>query len=617
MIKNRYEEKEYDIVVVGGGLSGVCAAVAAARHGAKTALIQARSVFGGNASSEIRMHICGASCHSAKKNLNETGILLEILLENKRRNPYHNFPIFDDIIWGLVRYQENLDSYLNTNMIQAECTDNTIQNITCYQSSTETTYVFRAPIFIDATGHGTLGATVGAEVRKGTESKYEFNEPSAPEKATYFTNGNTIMFQAVDRGVPVPFEKPEWAYSFTEEDLQYREHDSSITALAEGGKPIEVSERKDDDLPQFSAIDSGYWWIELGGDHEDLIKDDEVVRDELLKCVYGVWDHLKNYADHGAANYDLAWVGAVPGYRESRRLIGDYLLNENDIRTNKEFDDAVAFGGWPMDNHNVRGLRAKGEYPAQTYHFPGCYGIPYRCYYSKNINNLMMAGRDISVTKMAYGSIRVMATCAVGGQAVGTAAAMAVKKKCLPREIGGYIEELQQELLKDDCFIPGKKNLDVSDYARTATVKAGSHTQGNVPENVINGVARTVGNNSNVWESADLSSGNSKLKLSLKEKAVIKEIRITFDPDLSKEIMPSLTDKVRDRQVKGLPPQLVEEYTAKLFLEGKEVWSKEISNNGQRLNILTVSNVSADELQIEVKKTHGLDKARIFEVRMY
>lgn len=225
-------EETYDIVVVGGGLSGICAAISAARHGARTAIVQNRSVFGGNASSEIRMHIVGASSHAAKKDLAETGILMEILLENKRRNPYACFPVFDSVLWEKVRFQKNLTSYLNTNMDDVEMENGSVKTVICHQNSTETEIRLSAKIFVDATGHGTLGVMAGAKSRLGSEGKAEFHEADAPDMANTDTMGNTIMFSAVDRGEKVHFVKPDWAYTFTEEDLKYREHSNSVGSHA-------------------------------------------------------------------------------------------------------------------------------------------------------------------------------------------------------------------------------------------------------------------------------------------------------------------------------------------------------------------------------------------------
>lgn len=607
---------EYDVVVIGGGLAGVCAAIAAAREGVKVAIIQNRSVFGGTGSSETRMHIVGANCHSSKANLRETGIIEEILLENKRRNPYANFPIFDMIIWEKVHLEENITAYLNTNIDDVCAADGRIYAVIGCQNTTETRWTIRGKIFIDATGHGTVGVMAGAESRIGSESRYEFHEPTAPEEANNDKMGNTIMFAATDRGEPVPFIKPVWANTYTEEDLKYRPHVDRICAQADGGGLVTVDSSKNQ-LPEFSNVDAGYWWIELGGDSEDIIQEGEQIRDELLKVLYGVWDHIKNQADHGAENLDLEWVSMVPGYRESRRLVGDYILNENDVRANRVFDDAVAYGGWPMDVHVPGGARDLAHVGSRVYNFEGHYSIPYRSYYSHNIGNLMMAGRDISASKMAFSSCRVMGTCAVGGQAVGTAAALAVRHDCDPREIGeSYINELQQTLLRNDCYIPGHRNMDQADMARTAAVTATSEMPGGEAVLVINGYSRSVGDDSNCWISTSLQEPQA-ITLALAEPSCVEEVRITFDTDLSHEIQPSLIKNVRNRQVKGLPHELVRDYDVDLMLGGNIVSSREIRDNGQRLNRIAFDKIQCDTVRITVRATYGCPEVRIFEVRIY
>lgn len=612
----------YDVVIVGGGMSGVCAALAAARHGAKTAIIQARPVFGGNASPEIRMHIVGAGCHNGKPNMHESGILHELLLENKSRNPYHSFPVWGTVLWEKVRFQKNLDMYLNTSAIEVRSEGDTITSILCYQSSTETFYDITGKIFVDATGHGTIGLKAGAHMLRGSESKYDFDEPSAPEEPNEYTSGSTIMYQAVDRGEPVPFKKPFWAYELDEEYLKYREHGMNYFARSDGGHIIDYDDGQKSAeivLPQFSDWSAGHWWIELGGDYKDIIGHDEEIRDELLKYVFGVWDHIKNKGDHGAENYDLEWVGFVPGYRESRRIKGDYMLTENDVRSNRVFPDAVAYGGWPMDEHTPGGLSSPEKEPACTLMFEGAYTIPYRSYYSDNVSNLMMAGRDISSTKVAYGTIRVMGTCAVGGQAVGTAAALAIKYGCKPREVAQHITELQQTLLKDDCFILGFSNEDEKDIARQAEVTAGSFLAGCEPKNVINGVSRSWEENSNMWQSSSLEEKDATLCIRLKGERELHQLRITFDSNLSKELMPSISTVNKSRQTKGLPPELVKEYTVCILNGENEVYRKTIQNNNQRLNVIDLpqEGVRGDRVVLCVKDTYGSKTARVFEVRIY
>ena len=328
------------------------------------------------------------------------------------------------------------------------------------------------------------------------------------------------------------------------------------------------------------------------------------------------WDHLKNVGDHGVENLDLDWVGIVPGYRESRRIEGDYLLNENDVLENRIFPDAVAYGGWQMDEHVRGGIRDLDKIPSRILNFNGCYTIPWRCYYAKDLENVMLAGRDISTSKMAYGSTRVMGTCSVGGQAVGTAAAMAVKYRCTPREIGEHIMELQQQLLRDDCYIPGFRNEDPLDYARSAKVSASACTGKNVPENVLNGVARPVQEESNCWE-APIGEEGASISLDFGKKLVLQQVQLTFDTNLTREIMPSMTRNVRNRQVKGLPEELVCDYDIRFYREGKEVICKEIRGNYQRLNRIVVDNVICDRLTVTVYKAYGIDRARIFEIRTY
>ena len=610
------KQESFDVVVTGGGFAGVCAAIAAAREGVRVALIQNRSVFGGTGSSETRMHIVGANCHSSKPNLRETGIIEEILLENKRRNPYADFPIFDMIVWEKVHMEPNITSFLNTNIEDVIMDNGRILAVRGHQNTTETEWTIHGKIFIDATGHGTVGVLAGARSRVGSESRYEFNEATAPEEANNNKMGNTIMFAAVDRGEPVRFIKPVWANTYTEEDLKNRPHVDHVCAQADGGGMVTIDPTKNQ-LPEFSNVDAGYWWIELGGDSQDIIQESESIRDELLKVLYGVWDHIKNQNDHGAQNLDLEWVSMVPGCRESRRLEGAYILNENDVRSNRIFDDAVAYGGWPMDVHVPGGAHDLANVGSRVYNFEGHYSIPYRCYYSRDVANLMMAGRDISTSKMAFSSSRVMGTCAIGGQAVGTAAALAVHYSCDPEEIGRkHIRELQQTLLKNDCYIPGHPNTDEKDLARTAQITASSEIPGGEAVNVINGYSRSIGNSSNCWisEPADPSPC---IALRLPEQRNIQELRLTFDTDLSHEIQPSLIRNVRKRQVKYLPLELVSDYNVDLLLNGQTVRHHEIRENGQRLNRICLDNAACDEVRITVLKTYGCPNARIFEIRLY
>jgi hypothetical protein len=584
----------YDVVVVGGGMSGLCAALAAARHGARTALVQNRPVLGGNASSEIRMHVSGALFMRRRADARETGIVEEILEDNRARNPHHCWSIFDAVLWEKARFQEGLDLYLNTHFTDLTMAGPAIASIRATQLTTEKTFEITGRIFVDATGDGTLGFLAGAEYMSGREAKRVFGEDLAPDESDAYTMGSTLLFQAVDVGRHVPFEPPPWADTYTEDDLKLRDH---------------------------REVTSGYWWIELGGKDLDTIGDAEEIHTRLMAAVYGVWDHIKNRGDHGAENLDLAWVGALPGKRESRRLLGDYVLKEGDALSGRVFDDAVAYGGWSLDLHVVGGLRATDEEPATVVserHIPrDLFTIPYRCLYSRNVPNLMLAGRAFSVSHVAFGGARQMATLSVIGQAVGTAAAMAIEKGIPPRGVGGHIRALQQRLLKDDCYIPDCANEDEQDLARRATVTASSHIEGGGPANVINGVSRNVKGTTNAWVSAPMG-GSEWIALDLPRRAPVRELIIRFDPDLSQEIRIMLSQRGLARQVPGIPPTLVKDYDLELCAGGKRVAGLEVRGNHLRHRVHRFDDAAAcDRIRLVVHATRGDAHARVFEIRAY
>lgn len=613
--KKKVKNAEYDVVVIGGGMSGICAALAAARHGARTALVHDRHVLGGNASSEIRMHICGASENLAKPDLEESGILHEIMLDNKSRNDYYNFSIWDMVLFSTVKRQKNLTVYLSTAMESCEMGEgSTIRSIDAYQLTTETHWKISGKVFIDCTGNATLGYYAEAEFRTGSEGRDEFGEPDAPGQPNKERMGNTLLFKAVDRGHPVAFKKPDFARTFTEEELKYRTH-SAVHGAQIKGEVDKAYVR----MTSFStsSVDYGYWWIELPGETDDIIDEYEQIRDELVSCIYGIWDHLKNGGDHGAENYDLEWVGMLPGSREGRRLIGDYILNENDILSNRQFEDAVAYGGWPMDIHTAKGLYDFDELPSRVISFDGAYTIPYRSYYSKNISNLMMAGRDISASKMAMGSTRVMGTCAVGGQAVGTAAALCIKYDCDPRGAQEHMRELQQMLLKDDAYIPGIWNKDPKDLARRAKVTATSAREGCPPENVINGISRDEDGHRNLWISGKGRTEGEMLTLHLADRQPVSEVHLTFDSNFHYPIKITLSRKRQAQQRIGVPPELIRDYTVTLWQGDKKAAKQTVTENVQRKNIVTFPTTECDRVTVMVHKTNGSNEAHIYEIRVY
>lgn len=599
MEPKQYVTKHYDVVVIGGGLSGVCAAIASARQGARTALVQNRHVLGGNASSEIRMHICGADCHGRHDNARETGILEEILLTNREINPQHSFFVLDTVLWEKVHYQQNLELFLNTQVLEVETAEDAITAVYGHQWTTETNYKFTGTIFMDCTGDGYVAYQAGADTRQGREASSEYDEPHAPETADAYTMGNTIMFIARDTGHPVKFKKPFWAYTVTDEDLRERGHSHLVSQMEHYG------------------IDSGFWWLEMGGT-QNVIKDGETIRDELLKYLYGVWDHIKNGGDHGADNYELEWVQFLPGKRESRRILGDYILREQDVAAGIRFPDAVAYGGWPMDIHPPEGFFYRGH-PTNFIQLEDIYTIPYRCYYSRNIRNLMMAGRNISATHMAFGSVRVMATCAIGGQAAGTAAAMAIRYGCSPRQVGqDHIMELQQTLLREDCYIPGIRSNDEKDLAPGAKISASSWQRGWEPDLTVNGISRIEGKANNGWRSENLEAGEQWLELKLEQPVPLSEVEVKFDSDLNNEIMISISETTRNLQTPGIPKKLVRSYRLELYREDALVYSAEEPENIQRFCRHSIpEGVPADRIRITCFATWGEAYAAIYEVRTY
>ncbi|MEM3385577.1 MAG: FAD-dependent oxidoreductase [Nitrososphaeria archaeon] len=470
------QTKDFEIIVVGGGFAGVCAAIAAARKGAKTALIEARPVLGGNASSLIQVKSTGAASFSNWAR--ETGIIEEILTEHQKRTHFffRNALIssqLDLVLYEWVKKEKNLTLYLNTVLYDVEMSsDNKIKAIECIQVGSEKRYKFYADFFIDCTGDGTLAWLACAEFRMGRESWKEFNEDPMilPEEPDYNVQGSSMMFRSIKVNKPIKYIPPEWAEKFPTDDLLYsREH-------------------KKFPLPNGEMTYYGWWWIEVGSPYNTITQNEEI-RDILLSNILGVWDHIKNYcAPSDSENYTIDWIGMIPGKRESRRIIGDYIMTQHDVMQDKLFYDRIAYGGWYIDVHTMGGIKAKTLPPerlTESMDFSDklCvepYSIPFRCIYSKNITNLFTAGRNISATHLALGSLRVMQTGAIIGQAAGTAAFLCKKLNLTPKELSNsetHIKLLQQILLKDDCFIPDVKNEDPEDLALGAKVLASSEAK--------------------------------------------------------------------------------------------------------------------------------------------
>lgn len=497
------KSRKADVCVVGGGLAGTFAAIAAARHGAKVVLMQDRPVLGGNASSEIRMWVSGAG--SRVRNLQETGIMEEVLLENMYRNPTRNFSVWDSILYEKVKAEENIELLLNCACCFAECDGSTIKNVTGFQLTTYTWQTVEAEVFIDCSGDSILAELVDAEYMVGREAAETFGERWGLPKADKKTMGMSLMIQAHETDHKCEFIAPDWAYKFTtDEEMKFKPHDC------------------------LDRIETNFYWIELGGE-ADSIHDTEEVRDELIKIAYGVWDHMKNHGDHGADNWELDFIGFLPGKRESRRYVGDYVLTQQDVESGRLFDDEVAYGGWQIDNHLPGGfnMQGKDEFHLQKNRLTEPYGIPLRCLYSKNVSNLMFAGRNISASHLAFASTRVMGTCGVLGQAVGTAAALMIENHMSARQLcAEKIGQLQDILMEDDCFLPGIKRK-ISPLCTQETLSA---DWGDASV-LLSGTERKIwGNDNGYWGMC-----NRAVTYTFPKKTHISDFRLIVDSDLDRE----------------------------------------------------------------------------------
>ncbi len=599
---------ECDVLVAGGGIAGVCAAISAARNGAKVILAQDRPVLGGNASSEIRMHICGADMSGQRgKQLEvearEGGIVEEIRLENAVRNPQKSWSMMDLILYEKCIAEENLTLLLDTAVISASVINRKIQSAQAIRESTEDEFIIKAKVYIDCTGDGRLAAETGARYRIGRESKSEFNEPFAQEQADNKSLGMSLLFEAEDMGRPVPFIPPPWIRKFTEDELKFRHH---------------------------QTFNYGFWWIEWGG-CLDQIKDTPKIRHELLRILLGVWDHIKNSGNHGAENYALTWFGFLPAKRESRRFVGQYILTGNDIMQATHFDDTIAYGGWSMDTHPPEGIDAIDENPCHQPPPPYLYPIPLRACVSADIDNLMLTGRNISATHCAFASTRVMATCGVIGQGVGTSAAIAIRENIIPSRLADNktsMETIQSMLLADDCFLPGidcRKN----DIAIEAKIRASSSTEGSPPENVASTLTRSVfgeggihpryntKKSTNRWISKALPAW---IELEWPDEIELNEIRLVFDTGLHRvlTLLHDRTSKVYNEQmVWSAQPETVKDY--KIMYWANNSWQEIVSETGnyQRLRIHRFSTIKTSKIRIEVSATNGIAQARICQIQCY
>ena len=565
-----------DFCVVGGGIAGMFAAISAARHGAKVVLMHERPVLGGNASSEVRMWICGA----AGVNNRETGLLEELNLRSAYRNPDKLYPVWDTLLYEMVTNEPNIELLLNCSCMDAEMDGSRIVSVTGWQMTTQTFHTVRARLFADCSGDSILAPLTGADYRVGREAASEFGEHVSTEVEDRRTMGNSCLIQARRTDTPSTYVAPEWATKLSPEALEFRR-------------------------PNLDNPGENFWYLELGGDR-DTIGDAEKIRDELIALACGIWNYIKNSGEFPGAEYwQLDFLGFLPGKRESRRMMGDYILTQNDILAGGRFEDTVAFGGWSLDDHHPGGFYHKG-YPNTWGTTPAPYGIPYRSLYSRNIGNLFFAGRNISATHAALSSTRVMATCGLLGQAVGTAAAIAVRCDVSPRGVyERHLSELRETLMFDDCFLPFTR--------RTMSAQTGSGTLASdgeqaLLENLRNGADRCN------WTYGDGEQGyfcapGTTLSYTWDAPVSPGRIRLLFDSDLERETLGienwverihSMRSNVyKDAPRLCVPKTLVKSYSVEVRTAGGWKTLADESQNLRRLAVIPVDEpVTAVRVQL-------------------
>ena len=411
---------KFDFVVVGGGVAGICAAVSAARIGLKVALIHDRPVWGGNNSSEVRVHLGG---RVALNPYPELGGIVKELSPEKGGNAQPADQYEDEKKRTLINGEPLLTPFMNYRVFAVKMKGSAIQTVTARHIETGEELVFSAPLFADCTGDANIGALAGADYAMGRESKDDFGESTAPEVADKMTMGSSVQWYSIEKETFSSFPVFNYGITFNEDNVQ--------------------------------KVTMGEWTWETGMNFNQ-ITDFERIRDYGLAVVFSNWSFLKNdYSEkENYANRQLGWVAYVAGKRESRRLLGDLILKEQDFMDQVYYPDGTASASWSIDLHYPD--------PKNTAHFPGRefksiavfnpiyqYPIPYRCFYSRNVDNLFMAGRNISVTHVALGSVRVMRTTGMMGEVVGMAAAVCKQRQVNPRGVyENHLEDLKALMKK-------------------------------------------------------------------------------------------------------------------------------------------------------------------------
>lgn len=419
----------YDLVVVGAGIAGMSAAVSAARLGCNVALINDRPVVGGNNSSEIRVHLGGRIEMGPYK---ELGGLQKEFGPEKGGNAQPAATYEDQKKLDWLAREERVSLFLNYRVIGVEKEGDRIVAVTAKHIENGSELRFEAPLFSDCTGDGTVGYLAGADYRMGRESREEFGESIAPEKADKMTMGASVQWYSVETDGPSTFPEFDYGIEFTDESCE--------------------------------RVTMGEWTWETGMNF-DQIKDFERIRDYGMLVIYSNWSYLKNRLKGNDLyrNRQLGWVAYMAGKRESRRLLGDYILKEDDLTKHVAHEDASFTTTWSIDLHRPDPKNSRyfpnQEFKAVTTHiliYP--YPVPYRCLYSRNVENLFMAGRNISVTHVALGTVRVMRTTGMMGEVVGMAASLCKKYDTTPRGVYRYHLNDLKALMKEGVNEKGLPN---------------------------------------------------------------------------------------------------------------------------------------------------------------
>lgn len=414
------EAGEFDLVVVGGGIAGTCASLSAARLGLTVALIQDRPVLAGNNSSEVRVWLQGARNKEPYPRVGD--VVRE--LEQKRHahyGPANTADLYEDENkLAVVRAESNISLFLCHRANAVETDDGRLRAVIAQHTTTGERRRLVGRWFVDSTGDGCIGYLAGAD--------HELTDKGHM--------GRCNLWNVIDTGKPVPFPHCPWALDLTDKPFPGRPKPGY--AAADNSRSIESL---------------GGWYWESGFDHDPFEKS-EYIRDWNFRAMYGAWDALKN-VDGRYANYKLNWAAFVSGKRESRRLLGDIILTKEDVLEGKEYPDGCVPTGWSIDLH-LPDPRYEAGFEGDAFiakahftHYKTPYWVPYRCLYSRNVANLFMAGRDISVTHDALGTVRVMRTGGCMGEIVGMAASLCKKHDCDPR--GVYDDQLAElkELMRE------------------------------------------------------------------------------------------------------------------------------------------------------------------------